>query len=181
MGRYENNTAGKINKWLIILLCVGIVVCLAVTIWALFFRKTDVVLTPDYAPLETEANAEPIPDDNGEKLDAPEGGGSISIHYVDQVTIDLSDKKATLEYANPGRSTQDIVLQIVIQGEIVAQSGTINPGKQVKQLELLPDAEKMLQPGTYTDSMFKILSYDPETGEKAMVDTEAVITVTVQD
>lgn len=181
MGRFENGSAPKKNGWLVPVLCIGIVICLAVTVWALFFRKPAVVLTPDYAPVETEAYAEAIPDDNSEKAEAPQGGGSISIQYMDQVTIDLSDKKAALEYANPGSSTQDIVLQIVIQGEIVAQSGTINPGKQVKELELLSGTEKMLQPGTYTDAKYVILSYHPETGEKAMVNTEAAITVTVQN
>ena len=169
------------NKWLVPVLCIGIVLCMGVTIWALFFRKPAVVLTPDYAPVETEAHAETIPDDNSEKLEAPQGGGSISIQYIDQVTIDLSDKMAILEYANPGSSTQDIVLQIVIHGEIVAQSGKITPGKQVKLLDLLEGAEKMLQPGTYTDAKYVILSYHPETGEKAMVNTEAAITVTVQN
>ena len=37
----------------------------------------------------------------------------------------------------------------------------------------------MLKEGVYTDAVFRILSYDPDTGEKAMVDTLAEITVTV--
>lgn len=39
-------------------------IAVAVTIWALFFRKTTPVLTPDYAPQETETHAEPIPGDS---------------------------------------------------------------------------------------------------------------------
>ena len=69
------------NKWLVPVLCIGIVLCMAVTIWALFFRKPAVVLTPDYAPVETEAHAETIPNDVSEKAEAPQGGGSISIQY----------------------------------------------------------------------------------------------------
>ena len=34
--------------------------------------------------------------------------------------------------------------------------------------------------GTYTDANFRVLSYDPQSGEKAMVDTVAKITVTVE-
>lgn len=177
-GKYE---AEKQQTRLIVLLSIGIAVCLAVTIWALFFRQPRVVLTPDYAPRETEQNAEPIPDDNSVRLDTPAGGGSITIEYDNHATIDLSDKKAYLSYANPGKSTQNIVLRIEIQDTVVAQSGTIQPGSQVRVLALLEGAEKQLQTGVYTDAAFKILSYDPETGEKAMIDTVAEITVTVRN
>lgn len=170
----------KKQKWLILILIIGIVICLGVTIWALFFRQSGETLPPDYAPQVLEPNAQPIPGDDNTKLDAPEGGGAISLEYDNQVTIDLSDGKAYLSYANPGKSTQDIVLCIEIQDTAVAQSGIIKPGNQVSELELLDGAEKMLQEGVYTDAVFRILSYDPETGEKAMIDTLAEITVTVQ-
>ena len=68
------------------------------------------------------------------KLDAPEGGGAISLEYDSQVTVDLSDGKAYLSYANPGKSTQDIVLRIEIQDTAVVQSGTIRPGNQVSDV-----------------------------------------------
>ena len=175
--KYEKKEKEK--TLLIILLIIGIVICLVVTIWALFFRQSGEALTPDYAPLETEQNAQPIPGDDGTKLDAPEGGGAISIEYENQVAIDLSDGKAYLSYANPGKSTQDVVLRIEIQDTAVAQSGTIRPGNQVSELELLDGAAKKLKEGVY-DAVFRILSYDPVTGEKAMVDTLAEITVTVR-
>ena len=169
----------KKRKWLIIIPVIGIVICLGVTIWALFFRQSGEVLIPDYAPRETEQNARPIEGDDGGKLDAPQGGGAISIEYENRVTIDLSDSKAYLSYANPGKSTQNIVLRIEIQDTAVVQSGTIRPGNQVSELELLDGAAKKLQEGVY-DAVFRILSYDPVTGEKAMVDTLAEITVTVR-
>ena len=176
-GKYE--TQEKKKTWLIILLIIGIVICLGVTIWALFFRQSDEALIPDYALQETEANARPIEGDDGTKLDAPEGGGAISLEYDSQVTVDLSDGKAYLSYANPGKSTQNIVLRIEIQDTAVVQSGTIRPGNQVSELELLDGVAKKLQEGVY-DAVFRILSYDPVTGEKAMVDTLAEITVTVK-
>lgn len=169
------------RNWLIIVLIVLILLCAAVTVWALFLREADPVLIPDYAPQETEAHAEPIPDDDDTKLDAPEGGGAISLEYENQVLIDLSDHKAYLNYANPGKSTQDIVLRIEIQEVAVVQSGTLQPGNRLSELDLLDGAEKQLQAGVYEKAMFRILSYDPETGEKAMVDTLAEITVTVQE
>lgn len=175
-GKYE--TQEKKKTWLILLLIICIVICIGVTIWALFFRHSDEALIPDYAPQETEQNARPIEGDDT-KLDTPEGGGAISLEYDSQVTVDLSDGKAYLSYANPGKSTQDIVLRIEIQDTAVVQSGTIRPGNQVSELELLDGAAKKLQEGVY-DAVFRILSYDPVTGEKAMVDTLAEITVTVQ-
>ena len=170
---------GKKRKWLIIILVIGIVICLGITVWTLFFRQTNDTLAPDYAPQVLEPNAQPIPDGDDSKLDAPEGGGAISLEYNSQVTVDLSDGKAYLSYANPGKSTQDIVLRIEIQNTAVAQSGTIRPGNQVSELELMDGTAKKLQEGVY-DAVFRILSYDPVTDEKAMVDTLAEITVTVQ-
>ena len=159
----------------------SIVTCTAVTItvYTVWFREPDVILTPDYAPEETEPNAEVIPGDDDTKLEMEDGGGAIGIEYIAGVTIDLSEKKASLQFANPGKSTQDMVLQIVIQDVIVAQSGRLEPGYQLKELALLKDAEKMLSEGGY-DGKFVILSYDPESGEKAMVNTEAAITITVK-
>lgn len=171
----------KRRKLLIILLCAGIVVCLAITVWALFFRsQNDPGLTPDYAPAQTEPNVTPVEGD-GSRLDVPEGGGGISIEYVGSVNIDLSENKATFRYTHPAKSTQNIVLQIVVKDTVIAQSGLITPGNRLEELTLLDGAAKKLSAGTYTDAQFKILSYDPDSGEKAMVDTKAEITVTVQE
>lgn len=170
----------KKRKILIIILIFGIVVCLALTIWALFFRDTNNPLTPDYAPGVSESNATPVEGD-GSKLDVPDGGGGISIEYVSTVSVDLSENKASFVYTHPAKSTQNIVLQIVVKDTVIAQSGLIAPGNQLKELPLLKGAAKKLAAGTYTDAQFKILSYDPESGEKAMVDTVAQITVTVQE
>lgn len=165
---------------LIILLSAGIVICLAVTIWALFFRTPSG--TSDYAPDKLEPNAQVIQDDDSEKLDAPSGGGAISLQYEDQVKIDLSDKMAYLNYSNPNKSTQNIVLEIVIKDQTIAKSGLIPPGYQITELPLADGAENFLSVGVYSeDAVFQILSYDPDSGEKAMVDTKAEITVTVQE
>lgn len=180
MNNTEENKEKK-RKLLMIILIFGIVVCLAVTIWALFFRGTDgPILTPDYAPIQKEPNATPVEGD-GSKLDVPNGGGGISIEYVSSVYIDLSDNQANLQYTHPAKSTQNIVLQIIVKDTIIAQSGLITPGNQLKVLTLLSGAAKKLSAGTYTDAQFRILSYDPVSGEKAMVDTVAQITVIVQE
>ena len=92
--------------------------------------------------------------------------------------IDLSRKDAALLFANPGRSNQDMVLQIVIQDRVIVQSGRIVPGNQVTELDLTGDSAALLQPGGYEGS-FLVFYYDRVSGEKALVNTEIPITVTV--
>lgn len=163
---------------LIYILMLITVAAVSVTIWALFFRTPDVTLAPDYAPVATESHAQPIPDDKGERPDAEPGSGSVSLTYSNEVDIDLSSGKVDLLFANPGRSNQDMVLQIVIQGRVLLQSGRITPGNQVTELELEQNAVKMLNPGGYEGS-FLIFYYDLTSGEKAMVNTEVPIMITV--
>ena len=137
------------------------------------------VLNPDFPPQETEQNAQPIPGGSDEKLEHEEGGGSVRLTYSDKVTIDLTDKKAKLHYLNPSSSTQDIMIRIIIKDQVIAQSGLLLPGYQVRELDLIADAEKMLIEGTYSGK-FEIYFYDPETNERAMLNAEAPITITVQ-
>ena len=187
-GRYTSRAkrgkhAGKRRKsWIIILLLLLITaIAIGVTVWALFFRQPAVsVLAPDYAPQEIEQNAEEMGDSGKDKLDAPAGGGSVNLMFQDKVTIDLSDNAATLYYGNPSESTQDVLLQIVVQDTLIAQSGRIVPRNQVKTLELAEDAAKTLQPGGY-DGKLVLSFYNPETGEKATVNTEIPVKITVEE
>lgn len=168
------------NKWLVPLLGVITVAALAVAVWAVCFRRPAPVLAPDYAPVETEENAQPMEEEPQEKMEASSGGGAVSLTYSDQVTVDLSDKTASLVFANPGRSVQDMMVQILVDDTVIVQSGTLEPGMMVNTLNLLDGAEKQLRPGGY-DGKFAIYYYDPDNGEKAVVNTEIPVTVTVQD
>ena len=134
----------KGKKILIPVLLLITLIAIGVTIWALCFRDTAPVLAPDYAPVEEESNAQPIEDDSDEKLETEEGGGAASLTYSNEVTIDLSDKAASLVFANPGKSLQDMVVQIVIDDTVIVQSGTLKPGNQVTTLNLLDGAEKQV-------------------------------------
>ena len=178
------NQDKKLNKTTIIIaiLAVITVAALCVTMWALFLREPDdsnkVILAPDYAPQNKEENAATIPDDTSDKMENPEGGGAVSLTYSNEVTIDISDKAAALYFANPGKSNQDMVIQIAIRDTVILQSGTLSPGNQVKLLNLLEGAEEMLQPGGY-EGKFIVLYYDQTSGEKSMVNTEIPITINV--
>lgn len=169
---------GKGGGSVLILLLLGIcAVCIGIAVWALFFRETT-VLAPDHAPEKEEVHAETIPGDSGEKMEQPEGGGAVSLTYSREVAIDLGEKRASLYFANPGKSNQDMLVQIVIQDTVIVQSGTLKPGNQVKELDLLSGADKQLTEGIY-EGKFNVLYYDPDSGEKAMVNTEIPITITV--
>ena len=164
---------------LVFLLLLITVSAVCVSVWALFFRTSETALTPDYAP-KVEDHAQPIPGDTAAGNEAQPGSGSVSITYSNQVNIRLGERTAKLLFANPGRSNQDMVLQLVIQDQVILQSGRIVPGNQVKKLDVPPEAAAMLMPGGY-EGIFLIHFYDPTSGEKAIVTTEIPVSVIVAE
>lgn len=175
------NTNGKEKnlKWLIIILSVGIVICTGVTIWAVFFRGGDDI-SPDYPPQGIESNQTPIDGDDSGKLESPEGGGVINVTYGTAATVDLSEKTVTIYYANPNASNQNVSILIMVNDLVVAKSDLITPGNQVSKLELQKEAASRLQVGGYNAELV-VRAYDPESGEKAMVDTKGELTLTVTE
>ena len=178
------------KKWLMALLLLLTFLSVSVAVWAVFFKEKPKaatpepkategpsILEPDRAPSDKEENAESMGDQGDKKLDQPEGGGAVSLTYSKDVSIDLSDKNVTLLFGNPSRSNQTMVVQIVIQDNIIVQSDTLAPGYQVKKLAL--DDGSKLKPGTYSGK-FKILYFDPNSGEKAVVNTEIPIDIEVK-
>lgn len=164
---------------IIIILSVVLAVTIGITIWALFIRDTSPALAPDYAPQKTEENALPIDGDtDGIKLQQPQGGGAVSLTYSKDVTIDLSEKSVSLMFANPSKSNQDMMVQIVIQDTVVAQSGLIIPGYQIKKIDLFKKAK--LSAGSY-DGKIAVYYYQQDSGEKAMINTEVPLKITVQE
>ncbi len=165
---------------LLLLLLLLLLGSISVTVWAIWFRKPDTVITPDFAPQHVESHAESIGDNGESKLEQPQGGGAVSLTYSREVTIDISDKKASLLFANPSKSNQDMVLQLVIGETVVIQSGRLEPGNQVTTLDLLDGVAEKLTAGGY-EGKFVVLFYQPDTGEKAMLNTEIPVTITAQD
>ena len=177
MSQTEEKKQSK-SKWLILLLLLITLIAVCVAIWALFFRGPSVTLAPDFAPEQTEQNQQPIEGDNSETPDVSESGGAVSLTYADTAVIDLSDETASLYFANPSKSDKDMVLQIVIQDEVIVQSGRITAGHEVTLLNLLDGASEKLSAGGY-NAKFIVFYYNTETGEKEVVNTEIPITVTV--
>ncbi len=173
----EEDEDKKRRRWLLLLLLLLLLLITVCTgIWALRLRKK--APSPDYASPDVEANAEVIDGDETTKLESPDGGGSVSLTYSRDVSIDLSDKKASLLFANPSRSNQDAAIQLVIGDNVIIRSGTLSPGHQVTTLDLSKDAEKQLSAGSY-EGKFVVSFYDRQSHEKAMINTEIPVTVTV--
>lgn len=169
------------NIIIIVLIILLILICIGVTIWALFFRGSGTPnspITPDYPPQGTDDNQKPIDGDDSDKIESPEGGGAIRVTYSPDATVSLSQKKIALYYANPGASNQNVRLLVKIGDVYIAKSELITPGNYIEELALTDDAVALLQEGGY-DAELLIQSYDPVTDEKAMVDTKGELTLTV--
>lgn len=165
------------NKWVILLLII-LIASIGVTVWAVFFRNTTPTLAPDYAPREREENAEPFDDGDSEKMEQQEGGGAVNLTYSKEVSVDLSDGSVNLMFANPKRSNQSILLQVVVHDTVIVQSGLLEPGYQLTKLALWDNAK--LSAGDY-DGKLVILFYQPDSGEKAMINTEIPVIIKVTE
>jgi hypothetical protein len=174
------------KKLRIIVLAViaALLVTAATVIIIVNVTKDDEPDTPDYLVPDYEVNATPIEgEDPGEKLEAAEGGGAVSLIYYDQVTVDLSDNKVYLRFDNPSKSVNNMTLEISIKDTVLAKSGALQPGYRLTELPLQAGvAEKLAAGYAYVDgAKYTIYYYDPTTGERAIVNTEIPITVTVQE
>lgn len=167
-------------RFLIAFLITIIILLLCICIFLLASKDEAPVLSPDIAPSNTDKYAEPFDGASGDKLEEPEGGGAASIACTKNVTIDLSSEKATMMFGNPSRSNQNIIVQVVIQDTVIAQSGLITPGSKITTLELLPSMKKSLSEGTYIGK-YIVLFYDTETDEKELVSTEMFINIIVKE
>lgn len=166
------------SKWLILILLLITIISICITVWSLFFRGSDTVLVPDYAPEQIEQNQNPIKNDTSEKVEPFEGGGIVGIDYDNKVVIDLSDETISMYFANPNKSTKDMLVQVVVQGEVLAQSDRITAGNYITLLNMLEGSVEKLSVGQY-NGIFQVFYYDIETGEKSVVNTEMPILITV--
>lgn len=154
----------------ILLLVLALIAAIAVAVWAIFFRDRTPVLNPD----EADRNAQSLEEDGEAKMEAPEGGGAVSMAYQPEVFISLSEGKVSMLFQNPAKSVNELSLQLVVESAeeevVVAQSGKLPPGYELKEMELIEDAAE-LKPGTY-HGKYRVLYYDPDSGEQAMVNGE---------
>lgn len=164
---------------LVIILAVALVAALVVGVVAIVnaVRGNDEpaetesgeLLVPDYPPQATDPNQSPMEDDPGGTLETNEGGAGVNLTYTSVATADLSEGKVTLYYANPSKSTQDMVISLVVNGNVICRSQRITPGNQVTTLPIEESIRDVLVVGGY-NAEYRVGCYDPDTGEKAVVE-----------
>lgn len=157
-------------------LLLGLLALLAilVTIW---YIQTPEIIDPDYNILEEDENLEEMPDE-GDPVASTGGGGSVVLNFSYDVAVDLSDRQATMYFGLPSNSNKDAVLQLIVDDLLVAQSGRLPPGNQVRTMTVYDSAAIRLRAGGY-NGVLRVLYYDDETGERAILDTEIEVSITV--
>ena len=171
-----------------LLLLIPILLLVIRTGW---FKPADdgkVVLAPDYPLIKDEPNSQPTEDDQ-QKFEVSENGGAVALNYSDKVEYGLSDQTVTLFFANPGSSTQAVVLQVIVYGGVnvdtgkpeeylLAESGILRPGYYVERLDADLESNVSLASGVYSGVM-RVLFYNEDTGERAVVNTEIPVNISV--
>jgi hypothetical protein len=156
---------------LLALLVTGIIIaCVVLNISDDPAKDTDKIV-PDYPPQETDPNQSPMENDPGGTLATEAGGAGVNLTYTATATVDLSEGVVKLYYANPSKSTQDMVVSLVLDnGDVViCRSQRITAGNQIRELPLDEDAREALELGGY-NARYVVGCYDPNTNEKAIVE-----------
>lgn len=166
----------KRSTLLLLLLLLITLASICVTIYFTFFYEREPSFMPDYMPVEQDEEVLPLIEPPQEKMDLGDKAGGAVIICNQNVLIHAESSKIDMSYQNPERSRSSVVLQIVIDDVVIAQSGSIHPGYILEEMELFEDIE--LKEGGY-NGILRIAFYDPDSGEKATVDTEVEAFITV--
>ncbi len=134
--------------------------------------KTPTV-APEY-PLPPEDNkSEDIQDDNSVNPEVGEKNYA-SIKVAREVSVNLKNRQVTLLYQNFNASNKDAVVSLCVLKDnneyIIARSGLIKVGKEIKTMKLDDNAIKLVQ-GVYKGRI-KVDFYNETTGEKAATTTD---------
>jgi|GEM_PF-1622089 len=109
-------------------------------------------------------------------------GGSVTLEYTDQVVISKSTGIVNMHFKNPITSNQDMVIQIAIQGKngeyIIMQSDRICPGYILRTTKAEEKILNVTPIGKY-DGFYYIYYYNMNTGNRAVINTQIPIEITV--
>ena len=142
--------------------------------------ETDGPLSPDYPLPPVDSGADSMQEEDTGKLEESENGGAIGLTYMVDAEVDLSTGNIDFLFGNPSRSNQNIIVAISVQDNIIARSGLLLPGYQLTDISMSDEGKaKLTQPGVY-EGKFVVESYDPESGEKAIINVEIPITITAK-
>lgn len=129
------------------------------------------VITPDHPLPPVDDNSQKLEDDDSQKAETPDGGGSLSMIYTLEATLDLSEKTIGIYIKNPNASSHNVTVDFyIVSGGVeylVAQSGLLEAGYGLTQMTLLENAPTLSE-GLYT-GLYRLHCFDPVSGEQAMV------------
>lgn len=172
---------------LIVICCVLFVAIVLLAIRTSWFHPPKTILTPDYPVVDEDPNRKPT-EDNLTPVESGQGGGSVTLNYSDKVSYSLSTGEIKLQFANPGSSNHALIIQLIVYGDVdaqgkaqeylLAESGVLKPGYQVERLDPDLDSNIVLSQGVYKGVM-RLLFYNPDTGEKSIVNTEIPVDISV--
>lgn len=182
--------AKKKNKVLSSLLAVfmGVCLCVLLTAWGSLLTEPQAsALAPDHAPSEADPNQTPMAESvssssiaSGEEdEEKDDDGGGIDLSYREKVNISIQNKTVDLYFGTGIESSADIILQVVVGDQVLAQSGKLIPGNEIKTLTLLEGVETSLNEGSYEGKMM-LYCYSLDTGEKLPIVSVLPVTVIVQ-
>lgn len=130
---------------------------------------SSVTLTKDPNAKRTDSYGE-------EKLESTIGGGAVELRYGKNATLDLTTKKISFFFENPGKSSHNMLIQFVINDTVIAQSGLIQPGFNIERLDFLNNIN--LSEGDYAGKMV-VRYYDMNTNQEAIMSSEIPSTIKV--
>lgn len=166
------------NTIIILSLILLIIICSIILVY-LLVNKDDSI-KPDYASgiIDTNVIKE---EESTEKKKYNTGGGSVNLKFSNAVEVNLNTKVAKLYFKNPGTSSEEIVLKLIIRKEdkefILGSSQTIPAGYAIYKMDL--DDVSMLSKGGY-DGILKAIYYNEKTKSKEMIDSEIKVKIEVK-
>lgn len=146
---------------------------------------------PSFNPLPpVDSNIEVISDDELTST-APNNidGGEVTLDYSASATLNLSTKNIDIDFTNPSSSSHEVVLELYVvsvqngeeQEYKIAESGRIPAGSKLTAMTFSQDSKMFESEGIY-DARYHLKYYNPQTGEKSLVDSVLdKITLTVKN
>jgi hypothetical protein len=131
-----------------------------------------------YNPLpDTDPNVLALEDDGSAVTADTSGeseGGSVSLVYSLDASLDLGTGQIGIYFQNPSNSNHAAAIQLYITSEgtdtLIAKSGLIPAGTGLYQLDMIKDSA-VLSEGLY-EGKYRVIFYNPVTGERALVESE---------
>ena len=131
-------------------------------------------LGPDHPLPPVDASATLLTDDDTEKKESVDGGGSVSMIYTTEASLNLSTGKADMYFKNPNASNHDVTIELYIASEgnevLIAESGLLKSGYGLYELSFIEDSAQLSE-GVY-NGIYRVSYYNPETGERSIVQSD---------